>query len=48
MILRKVSRDTLQSNTQYLPKYHVILFKAIFYLNKHSLGKFPNDDTCRD
>ena len=32
MILCKVIRDTLQSNTYYLGKYHVLLFQGIFYI----------------
>ena len=34
MILCKVLRDTLQSITYYLPKYHVILFSLSFYVSK--------------
>ena len=40
MILCKVLRDTLQSITYYLPKYHVILFSLSFlYLCSLTLNK---------
>ena len=38
MILCKVIRDTLQSNTYYLGKYHVILFSLSFSSLSFSLG----------
>ena len=38
IILCKVIRDTLQSNTYYLGKYHVILFSLSFSSLSFSLG----------